>query len=50
MSETTFDEWVILELMGHRRLGGKVTELEHEEALLKVVPDFEAYLAQGSLF
>jgi hypothetical protein len=24
--ETNFDEWAILELMGHRRLAGKVTD------------------------
>ena len=26
MSENSFEEWVILELMGHRRLAGKLTE------------------------
>lgn len=26
MSEQKFDEWVILELMGHRKLAGRVTE------------------------
>jgi len=26
MNETKFEEWAILELMGHRRLAGKVTE------------------------
>ena len=26
MKETTFEEWAILELMGHRKLAGKVTE------------------------
>jgi peptidoglycan hydrolase-like protein with peptidoglycan-binding domain len=28
MSEDTFEGWVILELMGHRRLGGYLTEQE----------------------
>lgn len=28
MSEKQFDEWVVLELMGHRRLAGKLTEQE----------------------
>jgi len=27
-NDSTFDEWAILELMGHRRLAGKVTEQE----------------------
>lgn len=26
MSEKTFEEWAILELMGHRRLAGKISE------------------------
>jgi len=28
VSDTAFEEWAIVELMGHRRLGGKVTEAE----------------------
>lgn len=28
MSDDTFDEWAIVELMGHRRLAGRVTEQE----------------------
>ena len=28
MSETTFNEWVIIELMGHRRLAGHLSEVE----------------------
>jgi hypothetical protein len=28
MSDGTFDEWVILELMGHRRLAGRVREVQ----------------------
>ena len=28
MNEEKFDQWAILELMGHRRLAGKVTEAE----------------------
>ncbi len=28
MSEQGFDEWVIVELMGHRRLAGRLTEVE----------------------
>lgn len=27
-TETTFEGWAVLELMGHRRLGGYVTEVE----------------------
>jgi hypothetical protein len=27
-TSSTFDEWVILELMGHRRLAGRLTEQE----------------------
>lgn len=26
---TTFDQWAVVELMGHRRLAGRVTEEEH---------------------
>ena len=34
VSQVTFDQWVILELMGHVRLAGRVTEEEHFGAKL----------------
>lgn len=29
MTEEPFDQWCVVELMGHMRLGGKLTEEEH---------------------
>jgi hypothetical protein len=28
MTETTFDEWAVVELLGHRRLAGRVREVQ----------------------
>ncbi|MGI5288061.1 hypothetical protein ACQEVF_32615 [Nonomuraea polychroma] len=55
---TTFDEWVILELMGHRRLAGRVTEVTIAGgAFLRIDiprgddrPPMTQYYAPGSVY
>lgn len=52
----TFDQWAILELMGHVRLAGKVTEEEHFGAKLGRIdiPNGEGFTTQwfsgGSIY
>lgn len=29
MAETAFDQWAVLELMGHRKLAGRVRDVQH---------------------
>lgn len=51
----TFDEWVILEIMGHRRLAGRLTEQEiGGSGFLRLdvpsEPPVTQYYAPGSVF
>lgn len=54
----TFDKWAILELMGHRRIAGKVSEVELFGAkMCKIIvpqpegrPDFEQYYGGSAIY
>jgi len=55
---TPFESWAILELMGHRRLGGKVTEVELFGAKMCRIdipqpndtPEFTQYYGGGAIY